>query len=291
LDWLEAHGEDSDSPPGEIEAEHEEGDYTVPVSGAGEAKSLACLECGKVFKNHASASWHGEKSGHSQFEESTEEVKPLTEEEKALRLAELRAKMDAKRKAKAVQDADDVKRNEAIRRKGGKDMGTIREELKLKEAEKEAAQRKKDKIEDAKAKARVKEQIEADKKARAEKAAAEKARREGRPVTMAPVGLSATQSAAVARLAVTSPRNYAETRLQLRLPSGSPIVTTQKSEAKLSEVATWLIAQPSAVEAGLNSANIKFSTTFPRKVFSIAELNNTLAELGLSPSAVLVVTS
>lgn len=44
----------------------------------------------EVFRNNALASYHGEKSGHDQFEESTEEIKPLTEEEKAAKLEEVR---------------------------------------------------------------------------------------------------------------------------------------------------------------------------------------------------------
>ena len=48
------------------------------------------------------------------------QVKPLTEEEKKQKLAELRSKLADKRAAKAVQDAQDNKANEAIRRKAGK---------------------------------------------------------------------------------------------------------------------------------------------------------------------------
>lgn len=113
-------------------------------------------------------------------EESSEEIKPLTEEEKKQKLEELRAAMAIKRAAKSKQDAEDTKQvgrgllcvftlsvhhylqNEAIRRKAGRDQGSIKEDvrvrlaaspfaqftcisvqLKLKEAEKEAAQRKK----------------------------------------------------------------------------------------------------------------------------------------------------
>lgn len=39
-----------------------------------EAKSIKCSECGKVFRNTALAQFHAEKSGHQEFEESTEEV-------------------------------------------------------------------------------------------------------------------------------------------------------------------------------------------------------------------------
>lgn len=38
-------------------------------------QSIKCSECGKVFKNTALANFHAEKSGHDQFEESTEEVR------------------------------------------------------------------------------------------------------------------------------------------------------------------------------------------------------------------------
>jgi hypothetical protein len=56
------------------------------LAGVGEAKSIKCSECGKILKSAAFASFHAEKSGHTNFEESTEEVKPLSEEEKKERL-------------------------------------------------------------------------------------------------------------------------------------------------------------------------------------------------------------
>lgn len=83
-----------------------------------------------------------EKSGHDQFEESIEEVcispfpcphlltsyhitnplqiKPLTEEEKRQKLAELRQKMAEKRAQSNVKEVEDAKSNEALRRKAGK---------------------------------------------------------------------------------------------------------------------------------------------------------------------------
>ena len=41
-------------------------------------KSIKCSECGKVFRSSATASFHAEKSGHQEFEESTEEVSFLS---------------------------------------------------------------------------------------------------------------------------------------------------------------------------------------------------------------------
>lgn len=38
------------------------------------AKSLKCVDCGKLFKTADLANYHAEKSGHENFEESVEEV-------------------------------------------------------------------------------------------------------------------------------------------------------------------------------------------------------------------------
>jgi UBX domain-containing protein 1/4 len=38
------------------------------------AKSLKCVDCGKLFKNADLANYHAEKSGHENFEESVDEV-------------------------------------------------------------------------------------------------------------------------------------------------------------------------------------------------------------------------
>ncbi len=92
-----------------------------------------------------------------------EQIKPLTEEEKRQRLAELKERMAAKRAAKAKEEAKETIANEAIRRKAGKvrrllsgcrnymqlteslrlqDLNTIREEMKQKELLKEAEKKR-----------------------------------------------------------------------------------------------------------------------------------------------------
>ncbi|KAH7335267.1 ubiquitin-related domain-containing protein [Rhizoctonia solani] len=254
-------------------------------SAGGVAQSIKCSQCGKIFRDTALANFHAEKSGHDQFEESTEEIRPLTEEEKKQKLAELRERMQEKKAAKAAEEAKEAKANEAIRRKGGQDIGAIKEELKIKEAEKEARQRKQDKIDDAKAKAAVRAQIEADKKARAEKAAKEKALREGREYQQSPVsGVGGATSASAAAPGVKSSESPT-TRIQIRLASGgAPLTTTMASDSTLHEVALFVESQNPA----LSSQTITFSTTFPRKVFSRSDFTRTLKELDLVPSAVLM---
>lgn len=134
-------------------------DDEPPAEAEGaEAKSIKCSECGKVFRSSATASFHAEKSGHQEFEESTEEIKPLTEEEKKAKLDDLRAKLAEKRAAASKEDEKAQKANEvgwkplspgacsphtqAIRRKAGQDTGRLKEEMKIKEAQKDVERKK-----------------------------------------------------------------------------------------------------------------------------------------------------
>lgn len=113
LEWLEAN---QDKPLDEIKAattnetrEEEEG----PALKEGEEpRSLVCNVCGKKFRSHAQAEFHASKTEHVDFSESTEEIAPLTEEEKKARLTELREKLAAKRAGQLEQDKIDKKRNE-----------------------------------------------------------------------------------------------------------------------------------------------------------------------------------
>ncbi|TCD67383.1 hypothetical protein EIP91_012418 [Steccherinum ochraceum] len=250
-----------------------------------EAKSIKCSLCGKIFRNTALANYHAEKSGHDQFVESTEEIKPLTEEEKQQKLVELREKAAAKRAVKAKETAKEDKANEAIRRKAGKDMNDLRAKLKDQELIKEAENKRREKLEDAKARAAIKAQIEADKQARAEKAAREKALREGKTYTESAPAASAPTPAAASTASGVAGKDYPQTRLQIRLASGGqPYTTTLSSDATLREAAEFLAGQTLSVDVD----TVSFAQHFPRKTFTRADFSRTLRELGLTPSAVLI---
>ena len=119
LEWLEKFQDKSiedivasESAPsaGQGDADREEG---APELKAGEeARSLVCNECGRKLRSHAQAEFHASKTGHVDFAESTEEIAPLTEEEKKAKLDDLRAKLAAKRAGTSEQDKEDKKRNE-----------------------------------------------------------------------------------------------------------------------------------------------------------------------------------
>jgi hypothetical protein len=57
----------------------------IPGSDA-VVRSFVCTDCGKMMANDALLQYHAEKSGHTNFEESTEAIKPLTEEERKQKL-------------------------------------------------------------------------------------------------------------------------------------------------------------------------------------------------------------
>ena len=78
--------------------------------------------------------------------------------------------------------------------------------------------------------------------------------------------------------------NASQARLQIRLPDGPPLVTTLPATDTLQSVADYVTAQKPEL------SNPKFSMTFPRKVFAASDMSKSLGDLGLTPSAVLVVT-
>lgn len=278
LEWLETN---QDKSLEEIKAEskdddEEEGPQLQPGE---EARSLVCNECGKKFRSHAQAEFHASKSQHVDFSESTEELKPLTEEEKKAKLEELRQRLAAKRSVQTEQDKIDQKRNEEIRRKSTKESQDIKEELQKKQMMKEAEKKKKEKLADIEAKRRVKAKIEADKEERRLKAERERAERAG----VAPLAQSAPAPAAVSSGTPTSRPSsaYTETRLRFQTPKGN-ILKTLPVTTTLFEVAAAL-KQDDGIEVH------SFLQTFPRKVFDSEYYGESLKDLGLTPSASLVI--
>ncbi|KAG6215547.1 hypothetical protein E4U34_005592 [Claviceps purpurea] len=251
----------------------------------GNARSLVCNECGKRFRNHDLATFHATKTEHTDFSESTEEIAPLTEEQKKAKLDELRERLKAKRSVQSEQDKEDARRNEQIRQKSTKESHDLKEELARKEQIKEAARKRQEKQDDLDAKKRIKAKIEADKAERRRKAEEAKAAREGRAPNP-DVGASAAPSSAPAPAsasALARPKaDHSHAKLRLQTPGGN-LIKTLTAETTLFE-----LAQQVQQETGLTVST--FATTFPRQVFEgHTDMSKTLKEAGLVPSAVLIV--
>ena len=166
-----------------------------------------------------------------------------------------------------------------IRRKSTKETQDIKEDLKKREQLKEAAIKRKEKLDDIAAKERIKHKIAADKEERRLQSENEKAKREGRYASAGPV--AATIPTSSGHVASKPASAYTETRLRLQLPSKNitqsfPVTTT------LLEVAS-VVSQDSGFEPG------SFTQIFPKKVFNAVDFGASLKELGLVPSASLIV--
>jgi UBX domain-containing protein 1/4 len=275
VDWL---GNNADKSLEDLKAEDEAASEAKAQEVAAAAMSYVCNECGKKFRNTVEAEYHATKTEHQDFSESTDEIAPLTEEEKKNKLSELRERMAAKRAAQSEQDKADAKRNEQISRKKNKESEDLKEQLRAKEQIKDAEKKRKEKMDDIEAKKRIQARIAADKEERRLKAEREKAERAGTALPQAPAAAAPVAAAP----ATSKPASeYTETRLRLQT-SGGNILKTLSVDTTLFE-----LAQAVGDEIGRDVES--FTQNFPRKVFDKEYFDQTLKELKLVPSASLIV--
>lgn len=244
------------------------------------AKSIKCDDCGKLFKTSEEVEFHAVKSGHSNFSESTEEKKPLTEEEKLQKKRELEEKIRQRRKERELEEENEARERERKRIQMGQEIAERKRIMQEQEMKRIAEERKREKMEDKIARQKVKDQIERDRLARKEMFASREGGSQAPVMPAKPQPAPATQS--------TQKKEYTTARLQIRLPSGTPLVQEFKAKESLSAVRLWI---------GLNrqdglpaDAPFKLSTSFPRKVFSDEDMDKPLDVLGLVPSAVIMVS-
>jgi UBX domain-containing protein 1/4 len=114
VEWLMEHQDDVDI------------DDPIPVNADAKAQSYKCNECGKILSNMANLELHANKTGHSDFEESTTIVKPLTAEEKAAKIAEIKELLKLKRAEREEAEKVDHVEREKQRRFQGKEMAKVR---------------------------------------------------------------------------------------------------------------------------------------------------------------------
>lgn len=144
---------------------------------------------------------------------------------------------------------------------------------------KEALAKKREKQEEIEQKKRVRAKIEADKEERRRKAERERAERAGAAPPPEPAAAPApTTSGPVASKPASA---YTETRLRFQTPKGN-VMKTLPVETTLFEVVAALKS-----EDGIDVQS--FTQNFPRKVFNSEFFGETLKELGLTPSASLIV--
>ncbi|KAJ2691706.1 hypothetical protein H4R19_006304 [Coemansia spiralis] len=288
LDWLDAHANDADiDDPIAEEAEAGEPTEAAAVSDE-QAQSLVCNECGKQFKNEDLAQYHAVKSGHTDFAQSTEAVKPLSEEEKKAQLELVQARIREKRAQRSREEQEEQRKNEQLRRKAGQDTSAQQEKLKEQQVLREIDNQRRLKVEDKLAAERIKAQIEQDKKDRAARLARDKAARDGSGAEGPAVAAAPAPSMLEAGLpkVATDGKNVARLQIRPMLQSGpaQPITHIFAADQTLKDVRDYVKGALSHVH------HFKLSTAFPRKDFGSEHDAMTLRELGLVPNAALILT-
>ncbi|KAI9145290.1 ubiquitin-related domain-containing protein [Paraphysoderma sedebokerense] len=196
----------------------------------------------------------------------------LTAEQKAAKLEELKQKMAARRIERQREEKEQAKERERLRRKAGQDMTEVKKALEEKEMAKILEQKKREKAEEKAAKAKIMAQIEADRRERQRKA------QEAKSGSSGSLNTAATPTVQASTAPVT---NYDTARLQIRVQGQAPLTESFQATDTLAHVMTWLS------QKGVNG---NLSMTFPRKVFGQGDMQKSLKELGLVPSAALMLT-
>lgn len=132
----ESSTESSGAKTDESPAENTEGGEGSEGGTATEAKSIKCEDCGRLFKTSLEVEFHATKSGHANFSESTEEKKPLTEEEKKAQLRLIEEKIAKKRTEREDREKQETLERERMRIKSGKDMTEIKRKMEEEEMKK-----------------------------------------------------------------------------------------------------------------------------------------------------------
>jgi len=214
-----------------------------------------------------------------EFAEHTEDIQnyQLTPEERALQKKKLDERIQEIRKKKAEDEAKKEIEREISRRESGKTNTAALEKWKEDAAKREAEKIKREKEEDAKAKARIKAKIEQDRLERFGKKPAAGA--------AAPTPTPVAKPAAVAPTPVGPPKEYTDSTIQVRLLDGTTIKGTFPIDAKLIDVHTFLTKNTS------QSGKFTLSNTYPRKIYTHDELKSiSLKDAGLVPNGTLLVS-
>ncbi|XP_017263740.1 UBX domain-containing protein 1 [Kryptolebias marmoratus] len=225
----------------------------------------------------------GNADGDNSNDENMETSKrPMTEEDKrdqVKRLEELMRVKQAERRER--ERAEEVER-EKQRRKQGQELQQIRQKIQDDDMKKLADQRRREKMEDKMARQRVKEKIARDREERAQKfggGASSSAAASSQPTLPSP-------SSPTGQGPPPTKKEYDESRIQVRLLDGSTITTVFKAQEPLAAVRVYIQMNGNTPEG----QDFTLLSPYPRHVYTELDMEKPLKELGLVPSAVLVVT-
>ncbi|XP_041800750.1 UBX domain-containing protein 1 [Chelmon rostratus] len=270
MDWLVEHENDPDI----------DEPYVPPVGNVlgGEADSQSTTEQ-PTLADTAEGSADADGS-HSGDEKSAK--RPMTEEEKLEQVKRLEELMRVKQAERREREREEELEREKLRRRQGQELQQIRQKLQEDDMKKLAEQRRREKMEDKLARQRVKDKIARDREERAQKFGG------GGPVSTATSSHPAqpSPSSPTSHGPPPTKKEYDESRIQVRLLDGSTITTVFKAQEPLAAVRVYVQMNGNTPEG----QDFTLLSPYPRHEYTELDMEKPLKELGLVPSAVLVVT-
>ncbi|CAJ1058711.1 UBX domain-containing protein 1 isoform X2 [Xyrichtys novacula] len=269
MDWLMEHENDPDI----------DEPYVPPVGNilGGEADSQSTSEQPTLADTA-----EGTAGGDGTLEDEDGMRKPMTEEERQEQVKRLEELMRVKQAERRERERAEELEKEKQRRRQGQELQQIRQKMQDDEMKKLADQRRREKMEDKLARQRVKEKIARDREERAQKfggGGGPSAATSSQPVEPSP-------SSPTSHGPPPTKKEYDESRIQVRLLDGSTITTVFKAQEPLAAVRVYIQMNSNTPEG----QDFTLLSPYPRHIYTEMDMEKPLKELGLVPSAVLVVT-
>ncbi|XP_059356738.1 UBX domain-containing protein 4-like [Carassius carassius] len=201
-------------------------------------------------------------------------VTPGEDEPLDTKVERITKKLEERREQKKKAEEENELKKEMERRKMGKEMLDFKHQQEEEKTKRLLEERNREKAEERAARERVKQQIALD---RADRAAR---------LTQTQLEADTSRTAALQARATEQDvqiEKSAFARIQFRLPDGSSVTNQFPSETRLLEA-----RQFAAREVGKRYGQFSLATMFPRREFTAEDLQRTLLELDLTPSACIV---
>lgn len=206
--------------------------------------------------------------------------RPMTDEERKEQVKRLEELMRVKQEERRERERKDEVEREKQRRRQGQELLQIKSKLQEDEMKKLADDRRREKMEDRLAKQRVRDKIARDREERAQKFGGGSS---GTGISSPPAEAT-SPPASENQGPPPAKKDYDECRIQVRLLDGSALTATFKAQEPLAAVRVYVQMN------GGSDQDFTLLSPYPRRVYSELDMEKPLRELGLVPSAVLVVT-
>ncbi|XP_068184725.1 UBX domain-containing protein 4 [Antennarius striatus] len=202
-----------------------------------------------------------------------------SDEKLETKMERLNRKLEEKQEQKKMGEEENKIKKEIERRKTGKDMQDFKRKQEEERTKRLLEERNREKAEEKAARERVKKQIALDRADRA----ARYAQTQGEEKAAKLAQQQARQAEQEARKETLLRERSTIARIQFRLPDGSSLTNQFPSQSRLQEARDFVVQ-----EVGNRYNNFSLATMFPRREFTSKDLNKTLLELELAPSASIV---